>query len=85
MYDRLYYHPEQLAAAAKAKQVTAGLFAAYRADPALMGADWLARMPQADPQASRHIADFIAGMTDRFAIAQYAALYGSAPEGLSNV
>jgi dGTPase len=85
MYDRLYYHPEQLATAAKAKQVTAGLFAAYRADPALMGADWLARMPASEPQASRHIADFIAGMTDRFAIAQYAALYGTAPEGLSNV
>jgi dGTPase len=85
MYDRLYYHPEQLATAAKAKQVTAGLFAAYRADPALMGADWLARMPASEPQASRHIADFIAGMTDRFAIAQYALHYGSAPEGLSNV
>ncbi|RVU06377.1 deoxyguanosinetriphosphate triphosphohydrolase [Novosphingobium umbonatum] len=85
MYDRLYYHPEQLATAAKAKQVTAGLFAAYRADPALMGADWLARMPASEPQASRHIADFIAGMTDRFAIAQYAQIYGSAPEGLSNV
>ncbi len=85
MYDRLYYHPDQLATAAKAKQVMDSLIAAYRADPALMGADWAARLPQAEPARSRHIADYIAGMTDRFAIAQYTAIHGSAPEGLSNV
>jgi len=85
MYDRLYYHPEQLETAAKAKVVTAGLFAAYRAEPALLGQGWAARLPEAEPGRSRHIADFIAGMTDRFAIARYGAIYGAAPEGLSNV
>lgn len=85
MYDRLYYHPEQLATAAKARVVTDGLFAAYRADPARMGTGWADALPAQEPARSRHIADFIAGMTDRFAIAQYAAIYGRAPEGLSNV
>ena len=33
----------------------------------------------------RHIADFIAGMTDRYAITQCNRIYGSTPEGLSNV
>lgn len=85
MYQRLYYHPDQMETAGKAKLVTAGLFSALRADPALMGEDWLARMPDAEPGRSRHIADYIAGMTDRFAIARYAQIHGSAPEGLSNV
>jgi len=85
MYERLYYHPEQLETAAKAKTVMEGLLRAYREDPSQMGADWASRLPEAEPARSRHIADYIAGMTDRFAIARYAAIFGSAPEGLSNV
>jgi dGTPase len=85
MYDRLYYHPEQLATAAKAKHVIASLFSAYVAQPSLMGANWSARLPDDETGARRHISDYIAGMTDRFAIAQYAQIHGSPPEGLSNV
>ncbi|HWU02035.1 MAG TPA: deoxyguanosinetriphosphate triphosphohydrolase [Novosphingobium sp.] len=85
MYDRLYYHPDQLATAQKARTVTEGLFAAFAAEPALMGQGWAGRCPQDTTRRLRHVADYIAGMTDRFAIAQYAAIYGSAPEGLSNV
>lgn len=85
MYARLYYHPEQLATAAKARDVIAGLFPAFAADPALMGDRWSATLPLDEPQRSRHIADYIAGMTDRFAIAAYARIHGSAPEGLSSV
>jgi len=85
MYDRLYYHPDQLATAEKAHQVVSGLFAAYSEDPLRMGEAWAARLPHGEPQRSRHIADYIAGMTDRFAIAQYRQIHGTAPEGLSNV
>ena len=85
MYQRLYYHPEQIGTAEKARDVVARLFAAYQQDPTTMPDDWLARLPQGEPGKSRHIADFIAGMTDRFAIQQCRQIYGRAPEGLSNV
>lgn len=85
MYQRLYYHPEQLATAERANEVIARLFVAYRQDSALMPDSWRVGLPDADPQRSRHIADFIAGMTDRFAIDQYARIYGERPQGLSNV
>ncbi|PLK25586.1 deoxyguanosinetriphosphate triphosphohydrolase [Novosphingobium sp. TH158] len=85
MYQRLYYHPEQIETAERARRVTAGLFAAYSADPALMGAAWAQRSHEAEPDRSRHIADYIAGMTDRFAISAYARIFGETPEGLSNV
>ena len=85
MYERLYYHPDQIATAQKARMVTEGLFAAFAESPALMGADWSAQMPAAQPQANRHIADYVAGMTDRFAISAYGRIYGQTPEGLSNV
>lgn len=85
MYERLYYHPEQIAAAEKARDVVARLFAAYAQDATLMPDDWLARLPQHDPQRCRVIADFIAGMSDRFAMQSVARIYGEKPVGLINV
>ncbi|MXO95116.1 deoxyguanosinetriphosphate triphosphohydrolase [Erythrobacter aquimaris] len=85
MYQRLYYHPEQLQTAERARDVIARLFVAYQQDPTTMPDDWLERLPDTDPEKSRHIADFIAGMTDRFAIDQCTRIYGRAPQGLSNV
>jgi dGTPase len=85
MYEKLYYHPEQIATAEKAREVIATLFAAYSADPGLMGPGWAERLREAEPERSRHIADYLAGMTDRFAISAYQRITGVVPEGLSNV
>ena len=85
MYDKLYYHPEQLSTAEKASDVVARLYAAYDSDPSHMSDGWRETLPQEEPQRSRHIADFIAGMTDSFAIEQITRIYGTEPEGLSNV
>jgi dGTPase len=85
MYERLYHHPQQIETAERARAVTAQLYAAYARNPALMDLTWYERMPAAEPARSRHIADFIAGMTDRYAIAAHARIYGKTPEGLSNV
>ncbi len=85
MYERLYHHPQQLATAERARAVTAELYAAYAQKPELMEQSWSASLPQEEPARSRHIADYIAGMTDRFAIAAHAAVYGRTPEGLRNV
>lgn len=85
MYDRLYFHPEQAATSAKAREVVAALFAAYSQEPARLPDTWGAELPHEEPERSRHIADFIAGMTDRYAIGEYRRLFGRAPEGLSNV
>jgi dGTPase len=85
MYARLYHHPQQIATAERARMVTARLYAAYAQDPALMEPGWAERLPDSEPDRSRHIADFVAGMTDRFAISAYARIYGQTPEGLSNV
>jgi dGTPase len=83
MYANLYHHPSQLAAAAAARQVVSGLFAAYAADPSLLPEAWRSGLPEAEPWRSRHLADFIAGMTDRFAISRYRATVGdiAMPEG----
>ena len=83
MYAQLYHHPSQLAAAQTAHGVVARLFAAYRDDARRLPPEWAARLPDDDPARSRHIADFIAGMTDRYAVRQHERLIGpvALPEG----
>lgn len=77
MYASLYHHPSQLAAADRARVVVTDLFNAYQADPALMPVEWAAQCGGAEPERSRHIADFIAGMTDRYAQNRHAELFAS--------
>jgi dGTPase len=85
MYDKLYYHPDQIAAAERARDVVARLVAAYSQDSSLMPDEWQARLPEREPHRSRVITDFIAGMSDRFAIRACAEIYGERPLGLVNV
>jgi dGTPase len=85
LYERLYYHAEQKTTAERAQTVIAALFAAYREAPHLLTPGWRARLPEEEPSRSRHIADFIAGMTDRYAIERHREIFGHVPEGLSNV
>ena len=85
LYAKLYHHPEQRVTAGRAKAVIARLFAAYFEDPSLLSRGWRERLPDEEPARARHIADFIAGMTDRYAIDRYAKVFGEVPEGLSNV
>lgn len=83
MYANLYHHPRQLEAARIAGGLVAGLFGAYHDDPRRMPADWHERLPADEPARSRHIADFIAGMTDRYAVTRYREVVGpiDLPEG----
>ena len=76
MYANLYHHPRQLAAAASARGIVTGLFAAYLDDPHAMSPDWCDGLPRDEPWRSRHVADFIAGMTDRYAVGRYRDLVG---------
>jgi len=83
MYATLYHNPSQLEVAAVAQGLLARLFAAYAADPALLSPNWRASLPAEEPARTRHIADFIAGMTDRYAIARHVEVVGPVemPEG----
>ncbi|QNE31820.1 deoxyguanosinetriphosphate triphosphohydrolase [Sphingomonas sp. NBWT7] len=83
MYANLYHHPLQLEAAQAAHGVIAGLFAAFHADPTTLPEEWRTRLPEAEPALSRHIADYIAGMTDRYAVREYRRVVGpvTMPEG----
>jgi dGTPase len=52
------------------------LFSAYQADRDLLPEEWRTDAPEDQPALDRHIADFIAGMTDRYAISRHRELIG---------
>jgi dGTPase len=83
MYANLYHHPRQLDVADRARDLVTGLFSAYAHNPDRLPDEWRETLPDADPARSRHIGDFIAGMTDRYAIARYRQTVGpiDMPEG----
>jgi dGTPase len=76
MYANLYHHKKQIAVADQARLVVERLFAAYCDKPERLATDWCATLPDTAPERARHIADFIAGMTDRYALDRYRELVG---------
>jgi dGTPase len=73
LFERLYRHPQVVATTDRARHVVVALFGAYRDDPA--------QMPGRSPRRLREVADYIAGMTDRYASREYERLTGEAAFG----
>ena len=77
----MYRHPRVERVMGEASAVVSDLFARYSADPTELPAEWREGVAGADePARARRIADFIAGMTDRYALAEHARLFDSTPE-----
>jgi dGTPase len=74
LMERLYQHHRVRRMTAKAGRVMTGLFEAYMDDPRQMPPHVVARASATTPMA-RVIADYIAGMTDRFALDEHSKLY----------
>jgi len=71
LFGSLYRHAQVKRSTERARQVVAELFAAYVRRPAEMPAEHAAQ-----PQRERAVADYIAGMTDRFALREHQRLTG---------
>lgn len=74
LHAKLYGLAELQPVRKEAERVVSGLAAAYISDPALLPERW--RREGAGLEQLRTIGDFIAGMTDRFAIARHEELVG---------
>jgi len=79
LYANLYYHPRVAGLTGPATTLVAALFAALVADPNALPPDWRAVLPAEQPARARHIADYVAGMTDRFAIREHERMIGPNP------
>jgi dGTPase len=75
LYERMYRHPRVMGPMENAKHVVAGLFEALVAKPELLPPDWLAQCgTSGDSSTRRVVRDYIAGMTDNYALAEYSRI-----------
>ena len=81
LYPRLYRHARIARIMGEAEEVVGRLFAYYVDTPSDLPSDWLDGLGPSDA-ASRalRIADFIAGMTDRYAMVEHTRIFGATPE-----
>jgi dGTPase len=71
LFAQLYRHPQVMQMTGQAQIVVRELFEAYSAQPSEMPPEHAARL-----DAARAVADYIAGMTDRFAGREHERLTG---------
>jgi dGTPase len=72
LHQHLYRHYQVMRMTAKARRIVADLFRAFLDEPRLLPPDHQARVAANAPRA---IADYVAGMTDRYAIKEHRRLF----------
>jgi len=81
LYPRMYRHPRVMRIMADAEAVVRDLFGHFIKHPADLPADWAAGLAASDERGlALRIADYLAGMTDRFALIEHARHFDSTPE-----
>jgi len=75
LYDRLYTHHRVTRMTQKADRIMTALFEVYMAEPRQLPPHVLRRVDGDGETVPRVIADYIAGMTDRFALEEYKKLF----------
>ena len=78
LYRALYRHWRVMRMASKAQRVLQALFEAYTLEPGQLPESVQARMGDSNEPFERILCDYIAGMTDRFALDDYARLFDPA-------
>ncbi len=80
LYQHMYRHVRVMRIMGDAEDIVCELFARYQERPEDLPAEWSMRSEGSDTERARHIADFIAGMTDRYALVEHARLFDSTPD-----
>ena len=76
LYQRLYYDPSVQRIAEQAKLVVTELFDAFMNKPALLPSDAALVGEPSEQQRACAVSDYIAGMTDRYALAEHGRVFG---------
>jgi dGTPase len=81
LFQAVYHHRKVLDVMERAEEIVRDLFARYNADPGSLPEDWRqAFMPLDGRGRARLACDFLAGQTDRYAIAEYRRLFDATAE-----
>jgi len=79
LWTHMYRHPRMRRITGDAEIVVRDLFNYYSKHSSVLPDEW-ADLPRDEAARARHIANFIAGMTDRFALIEHARFFDSTPD-----
>ena len=81
LYKHLYRHAEVMRVRIDAEQIVRDLFDVYFADPRAMPDGWREGLDRAEDRIkARSVADFLAGMTDTYALKEHRRLFDHTPD-----
>jgi len=81
LYKHLYRHPEVMRVRVNAEKIVCDLFDVYFSDPRAMPEGWREGLDRAEDRIkARHVADFLAGMTDTYAVKEHRRLFDHTPD-----
>jgi dGTPase len=81
LYPRMYRHKDVMRVRGQAEDVVRDLFGYYFKSPSELPDEWGVGLETlSDQQLARRIADYIAGMTDRFALLEHRRLFDVSPD-----
>ena len=79
--QHMYRHPRVMRVMGEAEGILFDLFARYQKTPRDLPAEWLeGTEAETETERARRIGNFIAGMTDRFALIEHQRLFDSTPD-----
>ena len=80
LYPRMYRHPHVMAEREHAARVVEDLFRRFVAEPSRMPGEWHEGLsPGDEARLARRVADYLAGMTDRYAYDCHRRLFDATP------
>ena len=81
LFPRMYRHPRVMRIRQEAANVVRDLFGRFMANSDLMPEEWRAGLEGAEEtRVARRVADYIAGMTDNYALGEHARLFDATPQ-----
>ncbi|WP_406858365.1 deoxyguanosinetriphosphate triphosphohydrolase [Alsobacter sp. KACC 23698] len=81
LFPHMYRHPSVVAVRVQADAVVRDLFGRFTRDPDAMPGEWREGLAGAEPsRIARRVADYIAGMTDRYALDEHRRLFDVTPD-----
>jgi len=81
LHPRMYRHPRVVRVREQADAILRDLFRRFMADPGAMPEEWRAGLEGAgEARVARRVADYIAGMTDNYAVDEHRRLFPTTPE-----
>jgi dGTPase len=75
LFERMYRHYRVNRMSSKARRVVRELFQLFLAEPECLPGEWRALTGESPPETARVVADYLAGMTDRFALDEHRRLF----------